>query len=138
MEVTSNLSGPALEKRLKQKRSKAYMDEMVRLDAMGAICDPGKVRELIQAMNKEFADISSSERLIGLVAKCYLGAPYEVHVLDMLHDIVEHYEAGRALPDGLEKARVLARHPGYAFIEVYTNSICAISADGQVAYTRGN
>ncbi|MDF2925396.1 MAG: hypothetical protein K0R57_4310 [Paenibacillaceae bacterium] len=135
--ITQELNGPALEKRLKQKRSKAYMEAMVQLDAHGAICDNSKVQELVGAMQKEFADLKPIQQFIGLVAKCNLGFPYEVHTLDIVGDIVDHYKKGRTLPDGLEKARILAQHPSYAFIEVYTNCICAVSDDGTVSYTRG-
>ncbi|RAV04173.1 hypothetical protein [Paenibacillus sp. YN15] len=134
---TAQLSEAALEKRLKQKRSPAYMDTMVKLDAAGAVCDPSMVKELVAAMEKEFSDLTPSQRLLGLVARCYLGAPYEVHTLDMLFGIVQHYKRGNPLPNGMEKARMVAMIPQYAHIEVYTNCICAISNDGSVAYTKG-
>lgn len=131
------LSEAALEKRLKQKRSSAYMDAMVKLDAAGAVCDPSMVKELVAAMEKEFSDLTPPQRLLGLVAKCYLGEPYEVHTLDMVFGIVEHYKRGNPLPNGMEKARILANNPQYAYIEVYTNCVCAISNDGLAAYSKG-
>ena len=47
-------------------------------------------------------------------------------------DIVEHYKIGQALPGGMERARTLARHPSYVFVEVYFRQVRAVSADGTV------
>ncbi|MFH5186915.1 hypothetical protein ACHHV8_32410 [Paenibacillus sp. TAB 01] len=132
------LTGLALEKRLKVKRSAAYVEAMTKLDAMGAVCDHTKVQELIRSIQGEFAELKPHQFLIGLVSKCYLGAPYEVHTLDMRQEIVEHYKAGQPLPSGMEKARALAMHPSYAFIEVYSDAICAVAATGYAAFTRGS
>jgi len=69
---------------------------------------------------------------LGIVARCHLGHPYEVHTLDCALDIVEHYKIGQALPGGMERARTLARHPSYVFVEVYLRQVRAVSADGTV------
>ncbi|MCS7459629.1 hypothetical protein N0M98_05695 [Paenibacillus doosanensis] len=135
--TTVELNGLALEKRLKQQRSQAYIEAMTRLDAAGAVCDRSKVQELIQSIQNEFGELKPHQFLIGIVAKCYLGAPYEVHTLDMRQEIVQHYKAGQPLPSGMERARGLAMHPSYSFVEVYSDSICAVAAKGYVAFTRG-
>ena len=98
--------------------------------------DPTKPRA-IEIMDDEF-NLSRREirniPLLGHVAACYLGAPYEVHVLDMAGGgIIEHYKAGHPLPGGLEKARNIAMRGGYAFIEVYVDCCRAIKDDGSVA-----
>jgi len=74
------------------------------------------------------------EALIGILAKCYLGFPYEVHTLNFtLSSIIEHYKKGQTLPDGMEKARAMAARGVYEYIEVYTDYCCAISSDGTVS-----
>lgn len=136
--TTVALTGLALEKRLKQKRSNDYLESMIKLDALGAVCDTSKVQDLIQFINREFGDLQPHQFMIGIVAKCYLGLPYEVHTLDLRHEILTHYKKGEPLPSGMEKARTLALHPSYAYIEVYSDSICAVSATGYVSFTRGD
>lgn len=61
------------------------------------------------------------------------GHPYEVHTLDFTNGIIEHYQEGQTLPDGLEKARGIAMRGGYAFIEVYADCCRAVSANGTVS-----
>jgi hypothetical protein len=70
---------------------------------------------------------------LGVVSRCYLGAPYIVHMCDLGGNIVEHYESGRAMPSLFERARALALHSSYAFIEVYPDVLRAISANGSVS-----
>ncbi|MEI7024740.1 hypothetical protein [Paenibacillus sp. y28] len=138
VKATVKLDGPALEKRLRQQRSQAYLDAVVKLDALGAVCDHTKVKALVEAIRNEFPELKPHQFLIGIVAKCYLGKPFEVHTLDMRQLIIQHYKVGQPLPSGMEKVRGLAMHPGYAFIEVYNDSICAVGAKGHVAFTRGD
>ena len=71
--------------------------------------------------------------LLGFVDKCYLGAPYEVHTIDLSGGIIEHYKRGQILPNGMEKARTLAMSGSYQFIEVYTNCLRAVSSNGSVS-----
>lgn len=69
---------------------------------------------------------------LGIVARCHLGPPYEVHTLDCALEIIEHYKIGQVLPNGLERARTLAKHPAYLFVEVFLKQVRAVSADGTV------
>ena len=79
-------------------------------------------------------ELINSGVLIGILAKCYLGFPYEVHTLNFtLSSIIEHYKKGQTLPDGMEKARAMAARGVYEYIEVYTDYCCAISSDGTVS-----
>ena len=50
--------------------------------------------------------------------------------------IIEHYQKGEPLPDGMERARALAMHGAYAFIEVYSDILRVIGKDGSVAVVR--
>ncbi|MED1951749.1 hypothetical protein [Brevibacillus centrosporus] len=134
--TTVELEGLALEKRLRQIRSVTYTGAMTKLDAHGAVCDHRTIRNLIDAIENELPELHPHQWPIGIIAKCYLGAPYEVHTLDVKLEIVEHFKKGEALPKGMERARSLAIHPGYEFIEVYPNSICAIAKNGSVSVIR--
>ena len=122
-----------LDRLLRKKRSKQYMDAIHELDAGGHVMNQSKVDEIINKISLEFPELEMSGILLGYVSKCYLGKPYEVHTLDIIGGIIEHYKAGQPLPDGLEKARGIALHGGYAFIEVYSDCCRAVSEDGTVA-----
>ncbi|MNM93124.1 hypothetical protein D3C81_1054890 [compost metagenome] len=127
------LEGVALEKRLRSKRSSPFVEAMTRLDASGVVTSKEKVQGLIDAIASEFPELASDQLPLGIVSKCYLGHPYEVHSLDHRLQIVEHYKRGEIVPGGMERARRLAMHPGYAYIEVYTNMLCAVTQSGEVS-----
>ena len=118
---------------LRQSRSKAYMDALHKLDASGHVHNQNKVNEIINTIKSEFPEIELNGILLGYVAICYLGKPYEVHTLDITGGIIEHYKAGHTLPNGLEKARSIAMCGGYDFIEVYVDCCRAISSTGAVS-----
>lgn len=124
-----------LQRILRKKRSQKYMEAMKSLDAGGHVHNQEKVNELINAIREEFPEVEliDSGILIGIVSKCYLGRPYEVHTLDCTLSIVEHYKQGQSLPDGMEKARAIAARAVYEYIEVYKDYCCAISSDGTVS-----
>ena len=87
------------------------------------------LREVISA---EFPDGPGNWPL-GWVSKCHLGSPFEVHTLDFSGEIVRHFKRGEAMPDGLERARGLAASGQYALIEVFSNQLVAIAADGSTS-----
>ena len=122
-----------LDRVLRRRRSKAYLDAIAKLDAGGHTTNRRQVEEIVSTIRNEFPEIEIGGVLLGIVATCYLGAPYEVHTLSLAGGIIEHYESGRALPGQLEKARSLARRGGYAFIEVYVGCCRAVSSDGLVS-----
>lgn len=124
-----------LDRLLRKKRSKAYMEAMQSLDAGGHVHNQHKVEEIINAIKNEFPEVALVEigLLLGIVAICYLGDSYEVHSLDITGSIVHHYKRGESMPYGLERARVIAMRGGFEFIEVYTDCLRAVSADGTVS-----
>ena len=126
-----------LDRLLRKKRSKEYMDALHRLDAGGHVHNQHKVNEIIDAIRNEFPEVEISGVLLGYVSICYLGRPYEVHTLDMTGQIIEHFKVGQTLPNGLEKARAMAIRGGYSFIEVYVDCCRAISEDGTVSVITG-
>jgi hypothetical protein len=115
--------------RLRRPRSGRYLDAIRQLDSGGAVVDAARMAAIRDAIGAEFPDGPASWPL-GWVAKCYLGAPYEVHILDLSGQIVRHFKQGEALTGGLERARGLAASGRYATIEVYSDRIVAIAMDG--------
>ena len=134
---TQQMDKLKLDKLLRKPRSKEYMDALNRLDAGGHVHNQGKVNEIIDAIRAEFPEVELSGMLIGFVAVCYLGPPYEVHTLDFTGQIIEHYKVRQTLPNGMEKARSIAMRGGYAFIEVYIDCCRAIRSDGTVSVING-
>ena len=118
---------------MRLKRSKTFVEAMTRLDVSGVVANKVEVQELIDKIANEFPKLAEIQLPLGIVSRCYLGEPYEVHTLSRNLEIVEHFKRGEPLPDGLEKARRLALHPAYAYIEVYTNMMCAVTESGDVS-----
>lgn len=115
---------------LLQKRSKKYIQALTSLD-LGALTATQGFAELIEKLKIEFGELGITEYPLGVVSKCYLGHPYEVHVLDLSGtQIIEHYKKGEPLPSLLEKARNLALNNSYAMIEVYINKMILVKEDG--------
>lgn len=136
--MTSNLKQPqidklSLDRLLRKSRSKEYMDAIQQLDAGGHVHNHNKVSEIINTIKSEFPEVEMNGILLGFVAKCYLGDSYEAHTLDFIGEIIEHYKRGETLPKGLDKAKSIAIHGGYDFIEVYTDCCRAVSSNGSVS-----
>lgn len=120
-----------LERVMHKQRSKRYVELMRSLDAGGHVCNKNQVDEIINAIREEFPEVELDGVMLGIISQCYLGAPYEVHVLDFTGGIIDHYKAGHPLPLGMEKARTLAMRGGYEFIEVYINYCVAVDLSGR-------
>ncbi|KAB7790279.1 hypothetical protein [Bifidobacterium leontopitheci] len=122
-----------LERTLRKRRSPGYMAAIAKLDAGGHTITQAQIDGIVNALRAEFPDVSITGILQGVTAKCYLGAPFEVHSLDPIGGIVEHYEVGRPMPGALEKSRSLAAFGNYAFIEVYNDCLRAVDDGGNVS-----
>lgn len=107
-------------------RSSRYLHCLAQPDAPSG--DTLDASELVEAIESEFGLREAMP--IGCVAKCYLGEPYEVHLLDLAGGIVEHYYSSQALPLPFERARRLALHEAYVAIEVYPDRLVCLHADG--------
>jgi hypothetical protein len=110
---------------------------MKRLDVGTHHANHAGLEALIDAISAEFPELGIDQRPMGIVSRCYLGAPYEVHICDLGGGIVEHFETFRGMPPLYERARSLAGHSSYAFIEVYADTLRAVSADGSVSVIEG-
>ena len=128
------LSKGELESRLRQRRSSKYMRAMTELDA-GCHCqDPRAVEALIAAIQEELPEVTIEKLPIGIVSRCCLGEDYEVHTLDRTGGIIQHYRRRQSLPALLERARSLALHSEYLFVEVYVDSLVAVRSNGETAF----
>lgn len=129
----ASLMGPRLKQRLRQKRSAAYVEAIHRIDAGTHQADRASLDSLLQEIANEFPELTIEQVPLGIVSKCYLGAPYQVHICDFRGEIVEHFQTYRPMPPLFERARSLAIHQAYALVEVYTNTLRAIASDGSVS-----
>ncbi len=130
---SNKLSKAELESRLRQKRTANYIRTMTQLDA-GCHCqDPRAVEALIAAIQQELPEVTIDKLPIGIVARCCLGGDYEVHILDQTGGIVQHYRNHQSLPPLLERARSLALHSQYLFVEVYVDSLVAVRPNGETS-----
>lgn len=118
--------------RQRRRRSPAYLDAVRELDAGGRTIAPDRLAAVKDAVAAEFPDGSGTWPL-GWVAKCFLGPPFEVHLLDLSGQIVRHFKVGEALPGDLERARRIAASGQYSVIEVFSDRLVAIAADGSTA-----
>jgi hypothetical protein len=112
-----------------ERRSERYMNAIRQLDSgvHGAEVDEQAIAEIIGAEFPDFGEFLP----LGFIGQCFLGPPFEVHTVNRTgSSIIDHYPVGQALPGGLERARRLALHPGYAFLEVYEDRVVAITIDG--------
>lgn len=123
----------SMDRILRKNRSKSYMDAMKKLDAGGHVHNQQKVNEIVEVIREEFPEVTIEDVLLGCISICYLGKPYDVHTLDISGGIIEHYKSGQPLPNGMEKARGIALHGGYEFIEVYVDCCRAVSSTGMVS-----
>ncbi|MGX7203037.1 hypothetical protein BCR22_11240 [Enterococcus plantarum] len=126
-----------IEKVLRRKRSKEYVDNLSNLDSGNATIAHKKIEEILAGVAKEIPEVELSGLLLGYVSKCYLGDSYEVHTVDISEQIIEHYKRGEPLTNGMEKARSIAVNPAYAFIEVYSDCCRAVSKNGLVSVVKG-
>ena len=123
-------SGVSSDRVMLQKRSKKFIQCVTSLDT-GTLNATKGFADLVERLKDEFGALGIVEFPLGIVSKCYLGHPYEVHVLDLSGtQIIKHFKRGESLPPHLEKARSLALHNAYAMIEVYSNKMILINEDG--------
>lgn len=118
---------------LRKKRSRNYLNWFKNLDTSHGKVDPETIKRIISMVKEEFPDLAIADLPLGYVSKCYLGRPFEVHILDLKLEIVEHYKEYEGMPGDYERARALALNPAYILVEVYLNTLRAISEDGEVS-----
>lgn len=130
VESSNNL---AIQYYLRKKRSPKYLNFFKELDSSFFKIMPDAIQRILDEIRQEFPELGISEFPLGYVSKCYLGSPYEVHILDLKLEIVEHYKEYEPMPAEYEKARTLALNPIYELIEIYPYTMRAVTHDGEVS-----
>ena len=125
-----------IERLMRKPRSKKYMEAIHKLDAGGHVHNQQLIDELLETIRNEFPEVNITGVLLGIVAVCYLGAPYEVHTIDLTGSIIRHFKRGEKLPGDLEKARTLVMMGAYDFVEVYTDCCRCVSSSGAVSVVK--
>lgn len=134
--MTQKVDSMTMDKRLRQKRSNEYIESIKQLDIGGQNLNKEHFNKFIEAIENEFPDVPFEAKLVGIISKCYLGHPYEVHSLDLAGNIITHYKLHESMPALMERGRALAIHEVYEFIEVYTDSLRAVKEDGTVSVVK--
>lgn len=134
MEVKSKmvLEPIVLDKLLRKKRSSEYLELVGKLDTVVHGVGVEEFNKFVSKIREEFPEIPVQEQLLAIVGKCYLGEPYEIHTLSIAQTIITHFKRNETLPEEVQRARNLALHPTYLFIEVYSNTLRAVKSDGSV------
>ena len=115
-----------------KRRSHAYLEFFKKLDTH-LLSGTHGWDEAMTTIKEELGTAELSSLPIGLVGKCYLGHPYETHILDLSGTtILQHYKLSEAMSPEFEKARMLAKNPYYDLIEVYHDKVLALRQDGTV------
>jgi len=113
-----------------KKRSKKYLDLIASLDSK-SLTDTIGMGDLMKAIQEEFGTAELANLPLGIVSKCFLGHPYEVHTLDLSgSQILNHYKSNELMEPDFEKARTVAKHNAYVMVEVYKDKIILIREDG--------
>lgn len=105
---------------LRRPRGKTLLDAIGKLDSG---LDEQACRALAEEVAAHYAREFGGGVPIGLIATCYLGAPYIDHRLNLVELILEHYTPTSQVPDPYAGARPLVRSGSYAFVEVYSDGL---------------
>lgn len=155
--VASLMAGPQLEARLRQRRSKPYLEAMTRLRVNAHQPDRTALASLLTLIGKEFEDLAVEQRpyaIMGQVTSLDSAGQYhptttvaiwnlssrrwdQPYGFDFLiEDAQAVYKREEPMPNELlERARTLALHRGYLGVELYADTIRAITTDGSVSVT---
>jgi len=111
-------------------RTKKYIDLIGKLDAETLVDTKGK-EEFVKEIQAELNKVGLQNLPLGILSRCYLGHPYEVHTFDIgITEVVQHFKKGEAMDPIFERFRNLALHNAYLFIEVYTDKVVLVNSDG--------
>lgn len=111
-------------------RSPELLDAISRLDTTTS---PSARRELVEWIKQEYVARGGGE-LVGIMSRCYLGAPFVDHTLDLAGLILDHYAPRDPVPPGLAVARPVAQSGAYLYVEVYSDGmVVPVREDGRSA-----
>lgn len=149
--------GDQVEAELRKPRSRAYMELFDAIDMLSTT-DEEIIEQLKTNMDEdtaeEFAGMSAEEILAeikacfqeefqnlpievksvlhGVLSKCYIDG-CDCHAISSDGNIIDHYNKHQALPEELEKGRIVYRkYPDCRCVEVYTDCCRVIANDSSV------
>ena len=111
-------------------RSAAYIHWLRSLDQCAAAGSTG-LGPLVVAVAAEFMRAGCRPPQ-SIAARCFLGVPFEVHVLDVFHGILDHYQTFCLMPVPFEPARSLALDESVAAVEIYSDCCICVGDEGRV------
>ncbi|MFD9455742.1 hypothetical protein ACFWBC_21975 [Streptomyces sp. NPDC059985] len=117
--ATGAADAPGLQADRLRSRSPELLEAVARLDAG---LDAAAGRRLADWIRAQY-EAQHHNAPIGFLARCHLGPPYVDHILNLFGAILTHYAPGDVLPDPYGAARMLARSPSYAWVEVYSDGL---------------
>lgn len=119
----------AIDRNRRAVRSQELIEAVQHLDVT---TDPATAQAIMQWINDEY-ESRQGGTLVGLFSRCYLGAPYVDHRLDLSGGhILEHFTREQSPPGPFQAARPLARSNAYIFVEVYDDgTVVPVRADGR-------
>ena len=122
-------AGRTVDRNRRTIRSRELIEAVQSLDTTS---DPATAQAVMRWINDEYESRQGGQ-IVGLFSRCYLGAPYVDHRLDLGGScIIEHYTRVQTPPGAFQAARALARNNAYIFIEVYDDgSVIPIREDGR-------
>lgn len=124
------MNGFICDRDILKKRSKRYLDIIAGLDSK-TLTDTKGMDGLMKEIQEELGAAELTGLPLGIVSKCFLGHPYEVHTIDLSgSQIIKHYKVNETMEAVFEKARIVARHNAYAMVEIYKDKIILIREDG--------
>ena len=155
--------GDKVDAELRKPRSRAYMEVFDVIDMLSTT-DEEIIEQLKANMDEEtageFAGMSAEEILAeirecfqeefqnlpievksvlhGVLAKCYING-CDCHAISAEGRIIEHYDRNQAMPDDLQKGRIIFRRfPDCRCVEVYNDCCRVIGYDATVTKIQNN
>ena len=117
-------------------RSSVLVEYLTKIDAHNSA--QASLAEALQWIRDQYPP-NEFGILVGMFARCYLGAAFIDHTLDLFGNICVHHKPEDEVPFPFHHARSLAQSGAYAFVEIYSDgTIVPIRTDGTpVAATIG-
>jgi len=118
-----------LDRNRRVTRTADLVESVQRLDTT---TDPAMAQAILRWIQDEY-DSRQGGVILGLFSRCYLGAPYVDHRLDLSGGLIlEHFTGAETPPGPFQAARPFARSDAYTFIEVYDDgTVIPVRADGR-------
>ena len=129
MHTVDVAAGRTVDRNRRIARRAELIEAVQRLDTT---TDPATAEAVMAWVEEEYASRCGGV-LVGLFSRCYLGAPYVDHRLDLTGGrILEHFTRDQEPPAAYRSARPLARSAAYLYVEVYDDGVVVpVRSDGR-------